>query len=352
MAKVLKFPDIQYDPTNPERTPLLYDPQYWLPFVHEICSRHSIPAKEISGVPQGFEGSTPVLIIDKTYVIKLLIPLPWSDGFTVYESELNSSEVLSKVPQSCKVPRVLYHGSLIDNRPAVDQYMMYVVTGYLHGVSFAEVFPSFSRQEQMKFAYDFGVVIGKIHHIPPSSFELQSWQTFIKNIYNTVEDRLRKKGVPQHLLQQLPHYLPSDISNFYASGDVVFMHCDFHRDHVFLEKSEMGWEISALLDWGDCRFGDPFYELATIHCDLFRCDLGLLKQFLAGYATESNFFQRPDFVYRSMVNLLLFEWNHWVHKTKPKGIFYFHPEYRELSTFEELANAMWDTDRPWTKETH
>eukprot|EP00897_Mesotaenium_endlicherianum_P007018 jgi/Mesen1/6344/ME000328S05635 len=48
-------------------------------------------------------------------------------------------------------------------------------------------------------------------------------------------------------------------------------------------KEGRKWAPRWLLDFGNVVVGDPLYDLVAIHLNIFRCDLGLLRRFLASY---------------------------------------------------------------------
>lgn len=112
--------------------------------------------------------------------------------------------------------------------------------------------------------------------------------------------------------------------------------------------SASDWEITGFLDWGDARYGDLYYELSVIHVDHWSCDKELLKEFITGYnaknpdsALSYSLFS-DDFAYRSMVYLLLFEFNCFQNLDSRTGIFCLYPEWKKCKTLEELAYNLWD----------
>jgi Ser/Thr protein kinase RdoA (MazF antagonist) len=158
--------------------------------------------------------------------------------------------------------------------------------------------------------------------------------------------------MPPHFLEQLDEYLPADLAEFIDADKVRFIHCDVIRDHVLLSKDEDGrWRISGLIDFGDARFGDPFYELSALHTNVFLCDREALASLVLGYASSTDMvclneqrvgYLRSDFVYRAMVYLLLYEFNQFENLKKQRGVFVKYPDYKELETLSELAEKLWD----------
>lgn len=161
--------------------------------------------------------------------------------------------------------------------------------------------------------------------------------------------------MPPHFLAQLDKYLPENLHNFLEVDCVRFIHCDVIRDHVLLSKNQDGeWRISGLIDFGDARFGDPFYELAALHTNLFLCDCEALASLVLGYAAGTDItytnkpwvgLLRPDFVYRAMVYLLLYEFNQFQNLKKQRGIFVRYPHFKDLPTLEDLAKHIWDISK-------
>lgn len=131
-----------------------------------------------------------------------------------------------------------------------------------------------------------------------------------------------------------------------------FLHCDISQEHILMSKSTHGeWEITGFLDWGDARYGDIHYELSVIHVDHWKCDKELLREFIKGYNAknpDSDFLFKVSsgFTYRSMVYLLLFEFNCFQNLDSGKGIFCLHPEWKDCSTLQQLAENLWDLTTP------
>lgn len=98
------------------------------------------------------------------------------------------------------------------------------------------------------------------------------------------------------------------------------------------------------------RIGSPFFDLAVIHIDQFYGDKKLLKYFLDGYAEASrkdgkrSVFEKEDFVYRCMVNLLLFPYNQFLNKKKNTGIFCQFPELLEAANIGIIADALFNVE--------
>jgi hypothetical protein len=132
------------------------------------------------------------------------------------------------------------------------------------------------------------------------------------------------------------------------------------RTHTFVECDTESIKLTGIIDWGDALLGtlllrllltlvgSPFFDLAVIHIDQFFGDKKLLKNFLEGYAEASqkdgntSIYERPDFVYRCMANLLLFPYNQFLNKKKQTGIFCEFPDLWHAENFGLIATALFD----------
>jgi len=325
---------------------LLFDSHKWTPYICNICDHHGISLKDgIRCIPDGLEGSTPVFIVGSSHVVKFYIPIPnCSDGEEVYRSELLSFRLLNECKEDVYVPRVLHAGKMLDYRPEKDQYLYYVITKFLRGDPLSDVWPSFSRDEQLGLAHSLGQKVAQFHCV--GAAERENDAQFLKFVHTaraSLAKDLARKTVPQHLIDQVDAYLPNDqsLNQWIEACPHAFLHSDLHRSHIFLSKPDGQWNITGLLDWGDACFGDPFYELATIHAEIFHFDTRLLRAFLDGYSIYSKVYEREDFTYRAMVYFILYKFNHWIHKTKHKGLFKLFPEYSKADNWQQIEKGMW-----------
>jgi len=238
--------------------------------------------------------------------------------------------------------------------------MFYIVTTFVGGTPIKEMARLLTRDEEVMLARDLGLLLGRLHHSMKPKGTCQrdlayaEWKIFIshrrQNCYHDL--KYRWNSMPDHLLAQLDTYLPAHLIEFIGPDELSFIHCDIIRDHVLLTKNENGdWRISGLIDLGDARYGDPFYELAALHTNLFLCDREVLARLIEGYtegmklykdSSEDVGFTRWDFCYRAMVYLLLYEFNQFENIPKQRGIFVRFPQYKQLATLEELAVKIWD----------
>eukprot|EP01127_Copromyxa_protea_P009043 TRINITY_DN2101_c0_g1_i1.p1 TRINITY_DN2101_c0_g1~~TRINITY_DN2101_c0_g1_i1.p1 ORF type:complete len:236 (+),score=22.42 TRINITY_DN2101_c0_g1_i1:393-1100(+) len=229
-----------------------------------------------------------------------------------------------------------------------------MVTTFLRGIPVSDVYDSLTREQVKKFARDLGDLTKQVHQVIPEKdyFSTSRWANFIHERREQCISDLKNKweSLPAHLIEQIEEYLPQDMNMFLKSTpSCAFLHCDISKEHVLMSQSGDGtWNITGLLDWGDVRYGDPYYELPVIHVDHWQCDKELLKEFVIGYNTRdpgsalSYSCSPSDFSYRSMVYLLLFEFNCFQNLYTKKGVFCIHPEWKDCKTLEELAMKLWD----------
>lgn len=239
-----------------------------------------------------------------------------------------------------------------------------MVTTFLDGIPVSDIFDTMSRDEIKKFARDLGEVMKEVHGLIPDTahFSTHRWEKFINERYNSlaksspqrrercIDDLTNKwKSLPQHLIDQRDEFLPKDMTEFIKSSSADgFLHCDISKEHILMSRVGEEWKIAGFLDWGDARYGDVHYELSVIYIDSWGCDKELLREFIIGYNTknpESSLgyaIASDDFAYRSMVYLLLFEFNCFQNLDSGKGVFCIHPEWKECKSLAELAKNLWD----------
>jgi len=336
-----------------------HNPALWKPFVLAICNIVGIVLKEIHPVPAGDEGASPVFIVNREVVVKLYTHASEDDdGEEVYEKESASSRVLAAAPKDVAdlVPILRFSGTLVDERPNGPGFLHYAISDFLEGVPMSKLWDTLSTNQLTSFARQLGSAIYKIHKtkVPSGSgydfLESSNWTKYLLKEKARLHEKfvVKYKSLPEHLVLQLDTYIPDDISAFVGPINLCWIHADLHRMHTFVKVDHEAdtAKLSGIIDWGDALLGSPFFDLAVIHIDQFYGDKKLLQEFLMGYEAESkkdgneSIYRREDFVYRMMVNLLLFPFNQFLNLKRQTGIFCVFPEMLKAPNFEVMAEFL------------
>jgi Ser/Thr protein kinase RdoA (MazF antagonist) len=140
------------------------------------------------------------------------------------------------------------------------------------------------------------------------------------------------KSLPEHLIDQLADYLlPVE---YLADPQLPYglIHADITRDHILGRLDAGRWVTLGLIDFGDARVGNVYYDLAALHFDLFRGDKRLLRVFLEAYGLDDQ----RDFNHKAMSAALLHQFN--VFSLLPE----IEPRAHQAATLSDLARMIWD----------
>lgn len=117
----------------------------------------------------------------------------------------------------------------------------------------------------------------------------------IDDLRATAPERLRRFGLPEHLVEQVPGYLAD------ALPAAVLVHADITADHVFVDNGQ----LVGIIDWGDAIVADRSYELVALYLDTLNGDARLFDRFL-----DTAGWQRDDtFCHRSLQAVLEFQYD-------------------------------------------
>ena len=211
---------------------------------------------------------------------------------------------------------------------------------YLPGISIGEVYEQVSFEDRLALASALGKVTRQMQRLsldgaPLFRAGLDAYARFFHDQRaKCLANHRQWQSLPGHLIDQLEDYLlPVEIlvDPLVPHG---LIHADITRDHI-LGRLEAGrWVTLGLIDFGDARVGNVFYDLAALHIDLFRCDKRLLRAYLEAYGLED----RRQFAHKAMSAALLHEFNIF----SLLGEMYSH--YRQIATLNTLADILWDIE--------
>lgn len=316
IRKVLAFPTEEYGQR-------FVDIDFWRPSIDLIAARHGL---RIGDVTMGQPGTFSTFILNRSYVIKLF-GAPF-DGLQCWQVERQVVSMLDRAGLPIPVPELIADGVL-----SRDPDWAYTITPFLEGEPFAERVKGLPERERIRVARDLGVMIRPVHDvvIPSGSVfgpDWTNWLSFVDRQTDEAEQRHRGWNIlPEHLLRHVDRYVAD-----YRLPDKVapsLVHSDLHGHHLFGELTERGgWSIRGVIDWGDARVGDRFYDLPALHLGLFHGDKAMLAAFLESYGWGDH---RSDaFVRKTMIVTLLHEFNVLAKATN-----------MEFASLDQLADAIW-----------
>jgi hygromycin-B 7''-O-kinase len=309
------------------------DSVLWQPHVRTVCRRHGlIPCQQVRA---GLAGSFPTFIVEDRWVIKFFGRL--FGGELAYETELQVNGLLPP-GLAVRAPALLYSGSLLADGQTWG--WPYLIFEYLPGISIGEVYEQVSFEDKLALAIALGKVTRQMQRLaldgaPLFRAGLDVYARFFHDQRaKCVANHRQWQSLPGHLIDQLEDYLlPVEIL-----ADPLFphglIHADITRDHI-LGRLEAGrWVTLGLIDFGDARVGNVFYDLAALHIDLFQRDKRLLRVYLEAYDLED----RRLFAHKAMSAALLHEFDIFSMLGKMK------PQFCNATMLGDLAEKIWDID--------
>lgn len=305
------------------------DPDLRGAIAEALAVRHDFALRDLRAFPGG---SLLVLDTGAGRVIKLYSPLQPEDHETEVAA-LRAVEGLLPV----ETPRILASGD-IDGWPYA---VMTRLPGQPANAHWVEGRPEddpwrrIPRPDQLRIAEEVGRAVAALHRVPtgtlPSAMR-PDWDAFIAGQRETCVERMKRGGLGEPWLDQIPSFL--DSVDLGPPTEGVLLHTEIMRDHTLVEPRDDGWRLCGLLDFEPAMVGAPEYELASVAMFLTGGDLDAFRAFLRGYGFPGSE-QTPDFARRVLAWLLLHRYGNLA------WYLAMLPEQGGATTLDALAAAWW-----------
>ncbi len=298
------------------------DAALWEPYVRLACRQHTLPCPAVRA---GLAGTFPTFICGD-HVIKFFGTL--FGGKHSFEVERTCARLLAD-DTDIPVPALHGEGTL--------EGWDYLIFDAVPGKSLGEDWGQITPANRLTLARWLGEKVRRLHALPLGSHPLfpAGWESYSEFLHQQYSHRDEKKAtLPLHISEQLTEYLFPPEKLVPAGTRPHLVHADITGDHLLGRFISGEWQPLALIDFGDARVADLYYELAALHTDLFRCDRKLLKAFLAAYGFELP----PDFAHSAMSTALLHKFDILTPALE------MHPEFRKVRSLPELADSIWKLD--------
>ncbi len=308
---------------------LFTDTAFWEPYVHQVCATHG---QACNVILTGEPGTFPTFIVDQRVVVKFFGPLFGGDrSFTV---EIEAARLLAAHPV-LPTASLVFAGRL--NPPGASWNWPYLGSIYLDGESIQAGFERISMEDKQAMAGQLGSWVRKLHQLPlnengPFETGWDGFEQFLENQRAGCASRQSAWGSLLPLLAaQIDDFLPpvSELVNRDIPPHLI--HADLTGDHLIGSFNGGHWIPRGLIDFGDARTGNLYYELAALHLDLLRSDHRLLAIFLNSY----GFSPPPDFPRRALAYCLLHEFNVF------PSLASWDPSWLAAQNLDELARQIW-----------
>ncbi len=307
------------------------DEDLWRVHVQSVCQRHGLhPCRQVRA---GLAGSFPTFIVEDRWVVKFFGQL--FDGEQSFETELQVNHLLPP-DLAVHAAELLYSGYLIENSPAWK--WPYLIFEYLPGVSLGEVFHQVSFEDKVTLARALGQTSRQMLRIPVGKIlvsmagRAEYGRFLVEQRAACIANHRQWQSLPAHLIDQIDEYL-LPVQELADPGiPHGLLHADLTRDHILGRLEGGKWVTVGLIDFGDARAGNIYYDLGALHLDLFRGDKRLLKAYLESYKLPGQ----QQFVHKAMSVALMHQFNIFIF------LYEMFPQARQAATLNELADLIWN----------
>jgi hygromycin-B 7''-O-kinase len=163
----------------------------------------------------------------------------------------------------------------------------YYVTPRAQGELMRKHWQTLTPEDRASLAYQHGELMAALHALPTEGklSRLQGdWNTpmLAYQMEHCAAD-MRRAGVPEPLLADLPHYLQAAQPLLAADTHWVLLHGDLDAINMHIDQIQHGWKITALIDWGDARLGPVTHEFISPCVHSYWGERSALQAWYAGY---------------------------------------------------------------------
>lgn len=178
------------------------------------------------------------------------------------------------------------------------------------------VMPRLSRAEIAEIWRQLGSLSAHLHGIsgpwfgtPSGGQRFTSWAEMVSADAAALLDDARRFGLDPGPYRRLLAEIDQHREALLMVGRPAVVHSDLDPRHVFVERREVMWVITGLIDWEYARYADPLSESFMV--DILRrpVDDSQRVAFLSGYGFDETLASDPSFQIRqAMYRRILAGW--------------------------------------------
>lgn len=270
---------------------------FWRPHLEEIARRHGLA---LSPLEATLGESTNAVFFVGDAVVKIYTP--YFHGRESKGMEVATLKALSAVDRSLPIPQIRATGNLLTG--SSDWNWPYAVLSRMKGRVLDADWAILDDAQRRSLLRELGALIARIHKVAPTAELGETYR------------RLWPRGLNEFLAKQLDLLrLDPDLTPLPIAEEVrqltlstmgpawpAILHADLEPAHIFHQDGK----LSALIDFGDSKLGDPLYDFVLVRKSFAEGDPSLLTAFFEGYGSDP----RGDDEARSRLGLytLLHEW--------------------------------------------
>lgn len=267
---------------------LLQQPEQCLKLARAICAHHNIApdGARITG------GSRLLYATADHHIIKIFPP---------HEPEFFETETVFLANLHKRLPISIPHLSAA----AYWGKHPYIVMDQLEGSPFGDIFPSLSDSEQRRLIMQLGQAVRAMHELPIGLFRAApfDWHSFIDDQQRSLLTHHRSFGLGEPWLAQLSEYIDRVPLDLHDAAQMVPIHTELMREHIFVRKEGADWIISGLIDFEPSMIGHREYEFCAVGLFITPGRSDLFRLFLSSYGYRDT--ELTEQLSRRIMKLLL-----------------------------------------------
>lgn len=241
------------------------DADGWRPAFVEIARQQGLP----SGDLHPFSSGSDVVFGGPGFAIKLSEPRWAAD---IAREAATIGHVGAQLPG--RAPELIATGEL-GGWP-------WVVMTRQTGVALSSVWPTLDHTQRLRLSARIGEAMAALHSIKPPVDD--TWSAFMAERQETLIERHRGRGVPEHWLARMPDLLAR--AERPAAERLVLVHTELLDEHLFVQRdrdAKDDWEVAGFIDFAESRVGHPDYDIPALVEFIFKGEAGLLGTCLSAY---------------------------------------------------------------------
>lgn len=188
----------------------------------------------------------------------------------------------------------------------------YLLLSYIHGESADEALPRYTADQQYKIGLDAGRELLKIHQYE-SQLPIASWYERKAAKHRAYMNSYAQLGITIPHDERIIAYIEQHIKLMRHRPN-LFQHDDFHPSNLIVSQGE----LSGVIDFNRCDWGDPFHEFIKV--GMFSVDvskpfsIGQLRGYFNGQEPPQQFWQ----LYTLYIAMCLISSLVWIKRVKPE----------------------------------
>lgn len=223
------------------------NPPLWLPAALDIAAGHSLDCSSVHVFPNG---TNLVVALNEELILKIFPPT-LRHQFIAERASLPLLAGRLSVP----TPEIVAEGER-DGWP-------YLVITRMRGRTGEEVWPALPDEQRERILLQIGQLIAEVQRAPVGGLLAiePRWEQFWPRQIQTCRARHERLGLPQQYLDGLDAYIEDAARIIPTQVTPVLLTGEYIPENFLLSESSEGWNLSALIDFGDVMTGWAEYDL-------------------------------------------------------------------------------------------